>query len=243
MVKPYIKKYCDISKFSIWIVDGKYIRENIDEEFTNFGHHYRFDFIPDNEFWIDKEADEGEQQFYIDHMLIENRLMKKGINYGDAIEIADKKEQKERAKSKFLKQTIKNKKDNQEAINKIHQKLWEKYSGEIKIWIVNGELVRDLFYIDFTEGGHDLVYPFIPKKEVWIDNDVSVKEREFILLHELHERNLMAMGWCYDTNKYSINTGKIKKSAHQSSSEIEFFCRHHPDKLEDCLKKEIKNQE
>ena len=87
MKKPYIKKYKQVSKFTVWIVDGKYIRTNIDEEFTNFGHHLIFSFIPKNEFWIDHEFGESEEaQYYIDHMLIENRLMAQGKSFYDFYE-------------------------------------------------------------------------------------------------------------------------------------------------------------
>jgi hypothetical protein len=73
------------------------------------------------------------------------------------------------------------------------QKLTQR--GEISIWIVDGRLVRSVFDVDFTEGGHDYVYEFVPQNEVWIDNDLEESERPFVLLHELHERNLMAKGW------------------------------------------------
>ena len=122
----------------------------------------------------------------------------------------------------------------------------KKYSGEVKIWVVNGELVRDLFFLDFTEGGHDLIYPFVPKNEVWIDDDVSPKELKFILLHELHERNLMIKGWTYDlhderTAIEKINKkAKIHRSAHGSASRIEYFCRKNPSKLDECLMKEVR---
>jgi hypothetical protein len=92
--------------------------------------------------------------------------------------------------------------------------------------VVDGELVRDLYYIDFTEGGHDKVYKFVPPKEVWIDDDVSPAERKFILLHELHERHLMDLGWTYD-------------KAHPDSSRIEFDGRRHPDKMDARLRAEI----
>ncbi|MBU2053184.1 MAG: hypothetical protein KJ721_03000 [Nanoarchaeota archaeon] len=96
----------------------------------------------------------------------------------------------------------------------------------IKVWLVNGELVRDIFYIDFSEGGHDKVYFFVPEKEIWIDDDITPHERKFVLLHELHERILMAKGMKYI-------------QAHESSSKIESFCRHHPDKFKKIMKKEI----
>jgi hypothetical protein len=31
---------------TVWVVDGQYVRENLDKEFTNFGHHLLFHFIP-----------------------------------------------------------------------------------------------------------------------------------------------------------------------------------------------------
>jgi len=55
--------------------DGVYIRGHIDEEFTNFGQHYRFPFIPERELWIDAEAKDDERAFFIDHLLVEHDLM------------------------------------------------------------------------------------------------------------------------------------------------------------------------
>jgi hypothetical protein len=86
--------------------------------------------------------------------------------------------------------------------------------------------VRDLYDIDFTEGGHDWVYKFVPKGEVWIDNDVKPEERSYIILHELHERNLMKKGLSYN-------------DAHADSSQLEYHVRHRPYELSEALKKEI----
>jgi len=60
---PYIKKVGERGDLQIWIVDGAYIRSRQDEEFTNYGQHYRYPYIPVNELWLDREADEDEQQF------------------------------------------------------------------------------------------------------------------------------------------------------------------------------------
>ena len=43
---PYIKKVAQRGAISIWIVDGIYVRDHIDEEFSNYGQHYNFKFIP-----------------------------------------------------------------------------------------------------------------------------------------------------------------------------------------------------
>lgn len=62
----------------------------------------------------------------------------------------------------------------------------------LKVWLVNGQRIRDSLFIDFTMGGHDIVYPtLVPKGEVWLDANMNVKDREATLLHELTERALM----------------------------------------------------
>ena len=104
----------------------------------------------------------------------------------------------------------------------MHEKLWKKLENSVTVWIVNGRLVRSTFDIDFTEGGHDKVYEFVPSEEVWIDDAIIEQERGYVLLHELHERNRMSAGWPYS-------------KAHAESSRIEFRCRHHPDELHDAL--------
>jgi len=225
--KVYVRKICDVDVFSVWIVDGEYIRTEIDEEFTNYGQHYRFLFIPENEFWIDRESTPGEEGYYIDSMLVMNRLLAKGVSHDEAVRRADVVERRERMKGIVLARGI-GVLPRKELLPNIHKKMIKKYSNEkVKVWIVDGELVRDLFFLDFTEGGHDKVYGFVPKGEVWLDDDVRLDERKFVLLHELHERNLMSKGMCYN-------------DAHRDSSRIEFFCRHNPEKLDEEIRKELK---
>jgi len=235
MKKPYIKKTGTISGFNVWKVDGNYIRKNMDEEFTNFAQNCDFKFIPKKEFWIDKEHNENETRFYVDHMLAQNRLMKKGKTYDEAFAIADRLQRSERLKAKNIK--ILRKKTKKQKINKIHKKLLKNYKGKIKIWIVRGDLVRSIFFIDFTEGGHDKVYGFVPKNEIWLDDDLSAKERKFVLLHEIHERNLMTKGWPYWSYLHP------KHSAHKSASELEYFCRKNSGLLDKKLKEEFEKVE
>lgn len=220
---PYVKKIDQRGRISIWIVDGSYIRSHIDEEFTNYGQHYRFKSIPKDELWIDQEANPDEQKFFIDHLLAEHRLMEKGVPYDQALEAADTAERAERRRAGDIKRMIKGGKlPNPE---QLHMHLWKKLETPVSVWIVNGRLLRSVFDIDFTEGGHDHVYEFVPENEVWIDNDLSESERPYVLLHELHERNLMAKGWDYDR-------------AHADASKIEYHCRHHPDELHETLANE-----
>jgi hypothetical protein len=221
-LKPaYIEKIDERGNIQIWLVDGAYIRGHVDEEFVNFGQHYRYPYIPVNEFWIDREAELDERKFFIDHLLVEHRLMSAGMPYEKALPRADQVERRERRRAgdvSLLNHHVRTLPD----LTEVHERLWKKLENGVSVWIVNGRLVRSVFDIDFTEGGHDYVYKFVPENEVWIDNDIVEMERDYILLHELHERNLMARGILYN-------------QAHAASSRLEYFCRHHPGELHDKL--------
>jgi hypothetical protein len=221
---PYLQKDEMRGDFQVWIVDGEYVRGRIDEEFTNFGHHYRYPYIPEKEFWIDKEAEHDERKFFIEHLLVEHGLMASCMEYGDALARADRVERRERRRSGDVRQVARQGKG-LPAAGTVHERLWKKLENGVSVWVVNGRLVRSLFDIDFTAGGHDHVYEFVPENEVWIDDAIDEKERRFVLLHELHERNRMAEGWPYS-------------KAHLDSSRLEFRYRHHPDELHDALSAE-----
>lgn len=78
---------------------------------------------------------------------------------------------------------------------------WLPRVGRLRIRLVNGEVVRqtvDVVKLRFTMGGHDLVYPdIVPRGEIWLDVNMSLRDRAATLAHELHERELMARGLTY----------------------------------------------
>jgi hypothetical protein len=135
-------------------------------------------------------------------------------------------EQKERSKSKVIKEEARKKNNETKVLAQVHKKLLKKYSKYLKVWIVDGKLVRDVYLIYFTTGGHDKVYKFVPKGEVWIDDGILEHEIKLVLLHELEERALMAKGMAYDP-------------AHIHANHVEYQCRHHPEKLNKKLKEAI----
>ena len=218
---PYLEKIEERGDLQVWIVDGSYIRSHKDEEFTNFGQHYRYPYIPANELWIDREAKHDERKFFIDHLLVERRLMAKGVPYDEALVKADQAERRERRRSGDVSRLTHHGQTLPDGKN-VHERLWQKLKNGLSVWIVNGRLVRSAFDVDFTEGGHDYVYEFVPENEVWIDDAIEEPERGYVLLHELHERNRMAKGWPYD-------------KAHAESSRLEYRYRHHPDELHEAL--------
>jgi hypothetical protein len=218
---PYLNKDAKRGDLQVWIVDGSYVRGHVDEEFTNFGQHFRYPYIPADEFWIDREAEDDERPFFIDHLLVEHRLMARGMSYEKALEAADREERKERRRAGDVRQLTRRGRKLPDG-KEVHERLWKKLENGVSVWIVSGRLVRSVFDVDFTAGGHDHVYEFVPTGEVWIDSDIAEPERGYVLLHELHERNRMAEGVPYSL-------------AHADSSRLEYHCRHHPDELHDAL--------
>lgn len=199
MKNPYLELYKKENGFRVYIVDGAYIRKNLNDQFTNFGQHYRFPkMIPTKEIWIDKDyGNPNEYKYFIAHSIKEWELMRKGKDYDTAIAEADELEHGLRNKDE----------DNQYKIKQL-----DEIDG-LSIWLVDGKKIRDDCFIDFTEGGHDLVYDWIPENEVWIDNSVSAKERAYIIAHEVKERQKMEKG-----EKY--------KQAHNEASFFERHLRH-----------------
>jgi len=241
-----MKKIGRFSGFDFWYVNGYWVRNNLDRQFPNYGGHRNFKFVPKNEFWIDFENGRKEAKFFIDMFLVMERAYDEGKNHGQAVEIANKIERMERDKLKLIKK-YKKIKVREEILKKVHKKaLFGKYTKKIKVWTVRGHVVRSLFDVDFNQGGHGYVYPFVPKNEIWLDDSLYKKEIPFVLIHELHERKLMAKGWPYDPVGQSIfirtkNAGT--KSAHFDSEKLEFYCRKHPKTTKKTILKEIRENE
>ena|SRR5437868_4719402 len=221
--EPRIERISARNGLTAWVVDGSWVRKNIDEEFSNYGHHFTYHEIPKSELWLDSETDPDERKFYLKRMRREYRLREKGVDEETARNRANVYERKLRMEAGDLRKA---KQDHDlPQPTAVHDRLWKALSNGTKVWFVKGRLVRSVYDIEFTEGGHEHVYEFIPRDEVWIDNDVHRDEQGYVLFHELHERNLMADGKDYDT-------------AHEESSRLERYYRNHPAELHEALKKE-----
>jgi len=203
------KKLIDtIGPYKVYEVDGEEIRADIESNFTNFASHLDFDFVPENEFWVDHENDPGETMFFITRMEMKKKSVDNGMDKDKAEEIAERAEKADRAKSKKFQKLSKVRSIPDELkLEKIFD-----FSG-INGYLVDGEMVRDTYYEDFTEGGHGYVYNWIPKDEVWIDDDVSEEERPDVILHEVYERERMINGEPYEeAHKAALELELIVKS-------------------------------
>ena len=225
----YVKKITTVGDYAVWLVDGALIRKDINENFVKRSANIKPSFVPKNEFWIDEDLDPKEYRYFIDRFIYEQGLMDSGKNYATANKKADEFEKEERRNSPEVRQIAESSK--KELLEKIKKKIIKKFSGEIKIWLVDGNLVRSFFLLDYCEGGHDKVYPFIPQNEIWVEKALSPQERKFIILHELHERYLMSRGKSY-------------KNAHIGATEVEDYYRENPkEDLEARIKEEMRKNE
>ena len=82
--------YTNFSQIEVYIVDGKYVRENMEIGFTHGGNPEVYDFIPEREIWIDSDLSRDEIIPTVLHEAIEYKLISNGINYDKAHDTANK---------------------------------------------------------------------------------------------------------------------------------------------------------
>jgi hypothetical protein len=223
----HIQNIGEYDGLSVWLVDGEKIRKDIDENFVQYDHHARFRFIPSDEIWIDQETNADERNYFIENILRERKFMSEGMTLEEAVEKADKQEARERREDPRIKTILKAHDTRKKSLEKIRKEKLNEYSSDnIHVYLVYGEFVRDIYLVEYAEGGHDLVYSFIPKGEIWIEEVLHPSERTFIILHELHERYLMS-------------EGKDYPHAHKGATIIEDHFRENPEGLEERIREEL----
>jgi len=224
--RPYILGYLKtVEDVDVYLVDGWYIRNNLQIEFTSCAEHYQFpDLVPLNEIWIDLGLTDWDMEYAIYYLLWERRYASQGDSYALAVKKSDERELEKRheetgSPNPQLTTT--------ERVPEVHKKLLCTTTDGLEVWLVDGELVRSLFFVDFTEGRNAGApgSSYVPENEIWIDDQLLVGERGFVLFHELHEFHLIRdKGWNY-------------LRAHRDSSAKELVLRHHPNRLEKALRK------
>ena len=196
-------------KFTIYLVDDEIVRDKAEyaEEFSDYGVNIgkrglstlNFKFIPKDEIWIAKSIKASERHFIIGNALSYIKNIENGVEPGKAYDNALNKEQARRTKEAINKLHIKTKTPLENPLHKnVPKKIYKKIYLTIKdkkdivtVYLINAQVVRDLYKTDYVEGGHGYVYEWIPENEIWIDVKMEPKEIPVILLHEYLERILM----------------------------------------------------
>ncbi len=115
--------------------------------------------------------------------------MAAGKPYDKAIEVADRAERKQRRRAGDMKKLTRRRQEAARRHEGPRTPMEETRERRQRLDRQSGAWCAACFDIDFTAGGHDYVYEFVPENEVWIDDDIAEAERGYVLVHELHERN------------------------------------------------------
>lgn len=108
-------------------------------------------------------------------------------------------------------------------IDRLEQFLVEAKQGKtidtVVVRLVSGNEVRN-DHVEFTLGGHQRVWKYIPEDEVWIEDGVRDDDLVATMCHELVERTVMKFkGWTYE-------------QAHDLANEVEVAIRKRMEKAE-----------
>lgn len=163
-------------------VNGAKIRNTTDTGFAGFATHEYDPAVPRGEVWIEDYL-KPEKDIIVHVVETEKRYERRGFAFIRAR--LQKEARIQRPNPGFTKK--------------------RERRGRLTLLFVDGAIVRK--YIDpyFFLGGHDLVYSYIPKNQIWIDDKNYPKDHSFTIIHELHERALMARGMDYNSaHDYAI---------------------------------------
>lgn len=163
-------------------VDGFKIRNTLDADFnvlhqksldlTDFAPKY---YIPDGEIWLD---------YYF----------KAEANFLLAVEKAQYSQEKKLKNINALFVDQRRWYEKEQFCKKERApdfKIKEETVGGLRASYVNGEIVRKYLDPSFVMGGHDLVYSYVPAREIWIDHLMNPADIPHVLVHEVTERKLM----------------------------------------------------
>jgi hypothetical protein len=224
----YIKKIGNLDDHEVWLVDGALVRRDLSDDFTEHGYHARYKFIPQDEVWVEKDTNEEEWKYFLENVDFELKSVAEGKKLEDVENQADEVELRDRRRCAAIRKILDSHHCRKEALRKIRKHRLEKYSNDgLSVWLVDGEIVRGIYRLEYGYGGHDLVYHFIPRNEVWVEEVLDPHERKIILLHEVHERFLMSQ------------EKKDYLHAHEGASIIEMHYRKQSDGLDERLLEEI----
>ena len=195
----FLQPYAQRGKFKVYIVDGEKARK-LDEQITDWATSGSSRAVPKNQIWLDREATDKEYPINMDEALAYQMGRDRGWGHDKAIAYANRKAEDERGCR--YNSDAKRKPSSLAFTAKVEIKKIGRAPDGGDIMLVDGSKVRKLDP-NFTEGGHDLVYHYIPKgpggtAHYWMDNENEPKEMPYFVLHETVERALMAKGMKYD---------------------------------------------
>jgi len=203
--------------FHIYAVNAFAIRDKAkaDEEFTNFATRADFpDLIPGGEIWISEKSVDREGLFFMANAVtcVKERARGRSEETASTSGLDVERTLRERINGIAFRDGRPHKRVPAALYLRPYLTLPDE-KFPIHVWVVDGNLVRSYYKTDYAEGGHGYVYRWVPKNEIWIDDNVHQREIPFILAHEYIEHRLMR------DEKIDYDT------AHDICSRVEFQLR------------------
>jgi hypothetical protein len=195
--RPGVKKklVLRLQDCRVFIVDAFGLRESSRqaEEFTLQGTKSKFPgVIPANEIWISRRHFSSEGIFLLTHALTDLAGRKRGLSEEDADESALQVERSLR--EAITGEKFRHGRSHKQVPNQLYDSLYTTIpdpEGEIEVWLIDGHLARCWYKTDYAEGGHYVVYPWVPKREIWLERAQDPRELPFICVHEYLELRMM----------------------------------------------------
>lgn len=179
-----------------YAVNGYAVRDiaQPDEEFGSFATSDDFpSLIPKGEVWLAEQTIDREGLFFIANALTQLKEQARGTPderaYNAGIEV--ERMLRERLNHLQFRGAGPQKRVPPEVYVSRYATLPDRDERKVEVWIVDANVVRSLYKIDYTEGGHGLVYPWVPNDEIWVEDSLDRRELPFIVAHEYIERRLM----------------------------------------------------
>ena len=209
--KTFLKNHKNT--YPVYMVDGSQLRKAVTlsavkdtskehfDDFEDYGIRQDFPQIPPNEIWVANELDPKEIPIVI--QVAERRLQLFAHEHNEKADYDASEQYNKDLRSKLI------------DIPTNRDPRIELYTtvGGVKVYIVDGFNVRNVYHTRFIQGGHHYVYPEIPENEIWLDNVLDEDEYLPVLVHEASERLLMK------------NERLSYEEAHAKATELEYQVR------------------
>ncbi len=203
--------------YRVCTVDPFGVRESSAEaeEFTLVGVRSEFPgVIPGGEIWVSRRHFPREGVFLLAHALALVGATGRGLSEEEADQAGLDAEQ--HVREDLTGEEYRDGKPHRPTPEKIYDRLYETIpdpEGPVKVWVIDGFWARCWYKTDYAEGGHYVVYQWVPAHEIWVERDTDPREFPFIAAHEYLELRMMRDG------------GLEYDEAHEIASEIEFELR------------------
>lgn len=189
------KKIDKIGPYRVYTVNPVGVRQKHPSYvgFTKFGTHLEYpSLIGENEIWVGKDVPEDERFFLIHRGVYQYEAKERGVkNFNDW---AEKRVEWEREKKRGAKSGP----HLMPMYNSPPDSIYGEYycgiatqDDDVEVWLVDGDKIRKKYCKAFVDSGNGETYKWIPRQEIWVEQDMNPDDIPASVLHEYMEASLV----------------------------------------------------